>query len=200
MHAGECYFIPAGTVHAIGAGCLICEIQQNSNLTYRLYDYGRRDADGKTRTLHIEKALSVMQGTPYMPHLPPLPVDEEETLGFCPYFRVAKRTVKGDALVFADVASFRALIAIHGEGLIDGARTAAGDTYLIPAGERAMLSGDLVLLSVSVRRYRLKKADKNLLLTDDLGRIHAKGSAEDSDPKEFLSRYGLTLSDVNGIV
>ncbi len=46
VKSGECYFIPAGTIHAIGAGCLICEIQQNSNLTYRVYDYGRRDKNG----------------------------------------------------------------------------------------------------------------------------------------------------------
>ena len=48
VKAGECYFIPSGTIHAIGKGCLICEIQQNSNLTYRVYDYGRKDKDGKT--------------------------------------------------------------------------------------------------------------------------------------------------------
>lgn len=67
VKAGECYFIPAGTVHAIGAGCLICEIQQNSNLTYRIYDYGRRDASGALRPLHTEKAFSVMSLSPYTP-------------------------------------------------------------------------------------------------------------------------------------
>ena len=59
VKSGECYFIPSGTIHAIGAGCLICEIQQNSNLTYRVYDYGRKDKDGKERELHVEKALKV---------------------------------------------------------------------------------------------------------------------------------------------
>lgn len=57
---GETYFIPAGTVHAIGKGCLICEIQQPSNVTYRLYDYGRKKDDGTERELHIEKALEVV--------------------------------------------------------------------------------------------------------------------------------------------
>ena len=59
VKAGDCYFIPSGTIHAIGGGCLICEIQQNSNLTYRVYDYGRRDSAGNLRELHVEKALKV---------------------------------------------------------------------------------------------------------------------------------------------
>ena len=61
VKAGECYFIPAGTVHAICRGCLICEIQQNSNVTYRVYDYGRRDSAGNTRELHVEQAKAVAE-------------------------------------------------------------------------------------------------------------------------------------------
>lgn len=57
---GEIYYIPAGTVHAIGKGCLILEVQQSSNVTYRLYDYGRTGLDGKPRALHVEKALDVL--------------------------------------------------------------------------------------------------------------------------------------------
>lgn len=53
VERGDCFFIPAGTVHAICRGCLIAEIQQSSNLTYRVYDYGRKDKDGNTRPLHI---------------------------------------------------------------------------------------------------------------------------------------------------
>lgn len=56
---GDAFFIPAGTIHAIGKSCLICEIQQNSNLSYRVYDYGRKDKFGNERELHIEKALRV---------------------------------------------------------------------------------------------------------------------------------------------
>ena len=55
VHKGDVFFIPAGTVHAIGAGILICEIQQNSNTTYRVYDYNRRDKKGNTRPLHVER-------------------------------------------------------------------------------------------------------------------------------------------------
>ncbi len=57
---GETYYIPAGTVHAIGKGCLICEIQQTSNITYRLYDYGRKDKSGNSRELHLKKALEIL--------------------------------------------------------------------------------------------------------------------------------------------
>ncbi len=56
----EAFYIPAGTVHAIGAGCLICEVQQTSNVTYRIYDYGRTDESGKPRELHVKKALDVL--------------------------------------------------------------------------------------------------------------------------------------------
>jgi hypothetical protein len=61
VKSGECYFMPAGQVHAIGKGILLAEIQQNSDTTYRLYDYGRLDKDGKPRELHIEKALKVIK-------------------------------------------------------------------------------------------------------------------------------------------
>lgn len=60
IKAGDCYNIPAGLIHAIGKGCLICEIQQNSNTTYRVYDYDRTDAEGNKRPLHVEKALDVI--------------------------------------------------------------------------------------------------------------------------------------------
>ncbi len=64
VHPGDVFFIQAGTIHAIGAGILICEIQQNSNCTYRVYDYDRRGADGRPRELHIEKALDVCRLEP----------------------------------------------------------------------------------------------------------------------------------------
>ena len=64
VRPGDVFFIQAGTIHAIGAGILICEIQQNSNCTYRVYDYGRLGADGKPRELHIQKALDVCRLTP----------------------------------------------------------------------------------------------------------------------------------------
>ena len=61
---GDVFFIEAGTLHAIGAGILIAEVQQNSNLTYRVFDYGRLGADGKPRELHIDKAVDVVKTVP----------------------------------------------------------------------------------------------------------------------------------------
>ena len=74
VHKGDVFFIDAGTLHAIGKGILIAEIQQNSNTTYRIYDYGRVGADGKPRELHIEKACEVTQLTP--PVRPTKPMGE----------------------------------------------------------------------------------------------------------------------------
>ena len=65
VRQGDVYFIPSGTIHAIGAGVVIFEIQQNSTLTYRLYDYMRRDKDGNLRELHVDKAMKVSLLEPY---------------------------------------------------------------------------------------------------------------------------------------
>ena len=82
VKAEECYFIPSGTIHAIGKGCLIYEIQQNSNLTYRVYDYGRKDKNGNERELHIDNALKVTN----LNKLTPITFDN--CLGKCEYFIV----------------------------------------------------------------------------------------------------------------
>ena len=66
VHKGDVLFIEPGTIHAIGKGNLIAEIQENSNVTYRVYDYGRKDANGKERDLHIEKALQVTKRVPIL--------------------------------------------------------------------------------------------------------------------------------------
>ena len=68
VHKGDCFFIPSGTLHAICKGIVVAEVQQNSNVTYRVYDYGRVGADGKPRALHVEKALDVTLRTPPMKH------------------------------------------------------------------------------------------------------------------------------------
>lgn len=87
---GESYLVEAGTVHAIGEGILLAEVQQSSNLTYRLYDFRRLGADGKPRELHIEKALDVMRLSPSR-QAPP----QNEHLACCSHFVVNKLTVKG---------------------------------------------------------------------------------------------------------
>src|SRR5574344_1528340 len=101
---GECYFIKSGTVHAIGGGVTLMEIQQNSTLTYRLYDYGRVGKDGKPRELHVEKALKVLNYEPYNPPKFTLPV-----LGECSYFVSSLRHSEGSFEVKASSRSFVSL-------------------------------------------------------------------------------------------
>ncbi len=142
VHAGEVYFIPSGLVHAIGAGLLICEIQQNSNVTYRVYDYNRPGKDGKPRELHVAKAREVIVNYTN---------DEIEALRFakaekrsdtllasCDKFTVNRYDVAGTLALEAGKESFLSLTFPDGEGTITagGERYAfeKGDTYFIPAG------------------------------------------------------------------
>lgn len=163
---GECYRIPAGTLHAIGRGCLLCEVQENSNLTYRVYDYGRRDKDGNLRPLHREKALAVTN----LRRHDPSPV--EEGLPVCSrYFEARRLRVDGEALQRTDEKSFCALTCVGGEGEVDGISVRRGDTLFVPAdyGEYR-LTGTLDLLLCEVRRY---------ILGIDLGGTFIKGGILD---------------------
>lgn len=141
VRAGESYWIPAGLVHAIGEGILIAEIQQNSDLTYRLWDYGRRDRTGNLRPLQTEKALGVVRS---------FSKDEIEALcfekgarrdGFLTdnrYFCTEKRKISGKKEFFVCADSFEHLLCIEGEGkLVLGGESydvRRGDSYFLPAG------------------------------------------------------------------
>lgn len=123
VKAGEVYFIPAGTVHAIGQGILICEVQQSSSCTYRLYDYDRKDRFGSYRELHIEKALDVMDYQPYMPQK--LEAGSEAREGYearplcsCKYFECIKYTVKGSMELPLSEESFLSLVCVRGNGTV----------------------------------------------------------------------------------
>jgi mannose-6-phosphate isomerase len=129
VKAGECYFIPAGTVHAIGKGCLIYEIQQSSNITYRVYDYGRVGKDGKPRELHIDKAIEVSTLTKYE-----APKFDDGVLGSCEYFTAKKFTIDGGRVLTATDLSFHAITVIEGSGSVAGISFNKGDTLFIPAG------------------------------------------------------------------
>lgn len=145
VRAGEVYFIPSGLVHAIGAGILICEIQQNSNVTYRVYDYNRPGADGKPRELHVEKALDVIVNyTPaeiealrFSRGVKPRD-DSSALLAACDKFSVTRYDISGKVAVDADKTSFVSLTFTDGDGVIvfDGCEYefTKGDTYFLPAG------------------------------------------------------------------
>jgi len=138
---GEWYFIEAGTVHAIGKGVVIAEIQQNSNLTYRLYDYGRVGADGKPRELHVEKGVKVSKLTKYVP--------DKRTC--CEYFSCESGEVKGSKTLVADEKSFVAIILLDGALEVEGKSYGKGDTIFIPAGYGAFtLTGEAKVIFVKI--------------------------------------------------
>lgn len=136
---GDLLFIEAGTVHAIGKGALIAEIQQNSNTTYRVYDYGRVGADGKPRELHIEKAVDVSKTEPpkydIKPMGKPVKTDNytETLLTKCDLFTVKHYEVDGILSLNTDEKSFNHILTVGGTGKINGKNLKKGDSYFIPA-------------------------------------------------------------------
>ncbi len=140
-HTGDCYFTPAGRVHAIGAGNIICEVQQNSDVTYRFYDWNRKDADGAPRELHIEKSLDVINyGDTADAKVTPKLTSEDGgkvwELVRCPQFVVEKLEVTGAMPADTRGESFHALSALDGEGVIQA--PGCDDTPL-RKGESAMV-------------------------------------------------------------
>ena len=138
---GDVFFIPSGLVHAIGAGILLAEIQQNSNITYRVYDYNRLGKDGKPRELHVKDALNVIVNR----------TDDEidkirfstnakndNTLASCEYFNVEKHFIDGDLEFSTNVESFNSILCLDGNGKIEyngeSFSLVKGDSYFIPAG------------------------------------------------------------------
>ena len=149
---GDCFFIPAGTVHAIGAGLMVAEVQQSSNLTYRVYDYGRVGADGRPRELHIDKALDVadLHGSaePRQPLrvLKYRPGMASELLIRCKYFEVYRMLINTERRQTvhyrADRMAFRVLLCMDGCGTISYDEGTVnfykGDCVFVPADSEVL--------------------------------------------------------------
>lgn len=159
----DVFFIEAGTIHAIGAGCLIAEVQENSNLTYRLYDYDRKDKHGNKRELHIDKAIEVSNlkkaSEPRQPMrvLKYRPGMASELLSRCKYFEVYRMIINTErrqqVTYQADEVSYRVLLCYKGSGTVsfDGEMISVykGDTLFIPADSVLMtLNGQMELLDI----------------------------------------------------
>ncbi|MCR4854088.1 MAG: class I mannose-6-phosphate isomerase [Prevotella sp.] len=138
---GDVFFLPAGRIHAIGTGCFLAEIQQTSDVTYRIYDFGRRDKDGHFRQLHTREAAESINydvKPDYRTHYKPLR-NEGVQLVSCPYFTTAVYDLDEPmTLDYSELDSFVVLIGLSGEGTIvdnEGNETPlkAGQTLLIPA-------------------------------------------------------------------
>ncbi len=158
VRAGDCYLIPAGTVHAIGAGCLICEVQQSSNVTYRVYDYGRKGADGKPRPLHLQKAADVIDFSLFRDRTGSTPFAEvaggkERLLTQCKYFCCRELLLSGE-YARQDPESFTAAVVLEGAGTIDGKPFAAGESFFIPCKEKYALCGEARVILTGLPRTK----------------------------------------------
>ena len=139
-YEGEVFFIPGGRIHAIGAGCFVLEIQQTSDVTYRIYDYKRKDKDGNYRELHTKEAAESIDYTVHDDYRTDylLSQDEGVQLIQCPHFTTAIYDLTEPMILdYSELDSFVILIAVKGEGTltVDGEETAfrMGDTILLPA-------------------------------------------------------------------
>ena len=142
VREGDTFFIPAGRVHSIGKGCFIAEIQQTSDITYRIYDFGRLGLDGKPRELHTELAKDAIDYTvldDYRTHYPQV-TDSENTLVSCKYFTTSlfdlSQSVTKD---IASLDSFLIAICIDGQGTISDGH---GNSIQIRKGETILLPAD----------------------------------------------------------
>jgi len=142
VHPDETYFLPAGTQHAIGPGMVLCEVQEYSDLTYRVYDFGRVDASGKPRELHIEKALEVTNfaGT-RGGKIPPLalhsPDAKKQLLAACEFFATERWDCHKTTLIESDPERFQLLVILEGHGKFYDADRAldyrTGEAWFLPA-------------------------------------------------------------------
>ncbi|MCF0106245.1 MAG: class I mannose-6-phosphate isomerase [Holdemanella sp.] len=151
VHKGDVFFIKAGTIHAIGAGILICEIQQNSNSTYRVYDFGRVGKDGKPRELHIQKAIDVSNLTPIESDFKPCgPTvqngDATETMmATCKEFTTYVTDIDGSATLNVDEESFGSVINLNGTITLENGE----DTVVLEKGQTAFIDANTGDVKVS---------------------------------------------------
>ena len=139
VHKNDVFFVKPGTVHAIGSGVIVAEIQENSNVTYRVFDYDRVDKNGQKRPLHLEKAMEVMnlkqadsprQKLRLMRYQPG---SASEVLCRCKYFQVNRVLVTASHRFVVESASFQVLLVLEGEMQIGGLSTRKGDCVFLPA-------------------------------------------------------------------
>ena len=141
IHPGDVFFLPAARIHSIGAGAFIAEIQQTSDITYRIYDFNRKDANGKTRELHTSQALDAINYEvldDYRTKYEPLK-DEPVELVACPYFTTSVYDMSEQiSCDYSELDSFVIFICIEGSCLMtdnegNEVRLGAGETVLLPA-------------------------------------------------------------------
>jgi mannose-6-phosphate isomerase len=143
VQPGDTFFVRAGTPHTIGPGVVLCEIQEYSDLTYRVYDYGRVDAKGRPRELHIKKALDVIEfGRPIGAKTSRIRLrshgSDVSLIAACPYFATERWKIVTPTEVLTNPQHFELLVVLTGDGTLTwetgSAKFQSGECWLVPAG------------------------------------------------------------------
>lgn len=159
VKAGDCFFLPAGRIHSIGAGCLLVEIQQTSDVTYRIYDFNRRDRNGNLRELHVDLSAECIDYQAHPDYKTRYEHDNNgrAQLADCPYFTTSLWNVNQNCVIdCSKLDSFVILICTKGNGTIiedDGSEhpISMGDTMLLPATTKKIeLRGDIQVIETHV--------------------------------------------------
>ncbi len=192
---GDVFFVESGTVHAIGKGNVIAEIQQNSNVTYRLYDYGRIGKDGKPRELHIEKGVKASNLKTGEPRKIPTCSDGTRLLGSCGYFAVKEIKISGSKTLIADEKSYHALVMTEGEAELTADNYAekikAGETVFIPAnmGKYTLSGKGTILLAANQPDYYvgidLGGTNIAAAVVDEYGTIYGRSTRKTNAPRPY---------------
>ncbi len=143
---GDTFLINPGTIHAIGAGVRLIEIQQNSDLTYRLYDYNRVDKNGSPRELHIKKALDVIDYHQYNAIK-----TGDELLANNKYFTVKEVNFDKELEIIANERAFISFTFLDGEGLVNDISYSKYDTFFLPYGKKCLIKGHGKVVISTVR-------------------------------------------------
>lgn len=154
--AGDVFFLPAGRVHTIGKGLLLAEVQQTSDVTYRIYDFDRVDAQGNKRELHVEEALDAIDYRHYDQYKTTYPEknDERTRLVSCPYFTTNKlRLTRNFDVDRSGLDCFKIYICLEGEAKLK-----------FPDGEETLKMGEVTLIPASIEKYRLEPVNGVTLL------------------------------------
>ncbi len=195
---GDVFFVDSGTIHAIGEGITVYEVQQNSTLTYRLYDFLRKDKEGKFRELHLEKAKLVSNLNKITTNKLPLQEKkivkndgknylEKEILSFCKYFVAEKYTVKGKVEIDVSKNTFMAFSCVEGEGKFDGKNFVTGDTFFVSADSpKFQIEGESTFVMSKVSKF---------YIGIDLGGTAIKGAVSTCDGEILYKTQVLTKSE-----
>lgn len=175
---GDVFFVESGTIHAIGKGNVIAEIQQNSNVTYRLYDYDRRDKNNNPRELHIEKGVMVSNTKKSNPRAISLCSDSTRLIGDSKYFSVKELKLNGKKTFVSTSKTYMALLNVSGNAKINSMDFNKGECVFVPAsyGEFTITGDATILIASNPPKYyvdvNLVNGDIVFTMTDEFSNTY----------------------------